>query len=257
MNTQPEFLQSYVVPVCLFEDRVSSIFAHSLVGTAFFINSSGVFLTASHVLEQAAAMAKARDQLVGLVVKIQVDGTTKNGVVLVDNFENAPAPHDIAIGKVPVVTSTHLTLETFDIDVWKDVATFGYPLSALGGEPEDFRINLRAHKGYIQRITKPQDMKIGRHPDGFELSFNISPGMSGSPIFIYRDGNDLVVGVSVSSFRGETTESEISEVLDDGRLFTEKRVRIEEYGFAHDIRGLLDWKPSLFGGRTLLELSKL
>lgn len=251
----PEFLQTHVVPVCVFEDRKTSIYAHNLVGTAFFINHEGYFLTASHVLAQAFTLAKERGQLVGLVVKVGEAEAVKNAVAIIDEFENAPAPFDVSIGRIKFAPPTTFKLEKFEIDVWKDVATYGYPLSALGGQPEDFRINLRAHKGYIQRLTSPEDMKIGSHPHGFELSFNISPGMSGSPIFVYRGGNDLLVAVAVSSFRGETIEAETSEVLEDGSIFIESRRRIEEYGFAHDIRGILGWMPQMAGGRTLLQLS--
>lgn len=255
MKVNSNFLQSYVVPVCLYEAKdEKEARVHHLIGTAFFVGERGFFLTAGHVIEQAKATAKAKDQKVGLAIKVGDDQSVGNGLVEIQNIEAAPNPFDIALGQIPFSISSPLRLENFQVESWKDVATHGYPLSTISRPANDLRLGTRCHKGYIQRLTKPEDMHIGLHPNGFELSFNVSPGMSGAPIYIYRGSTDLVIGVAVSSFRGETTESEISEVLEDGTHYKESRLRIEEYGFAHDIRGILDWRPNLGGGRPLVEL---
>ncbi|WP_144223454.1 serine protease [Mesorhizobium amorphae] len=254
-SPNPGWLQSYVLPVCIYEPRPDDVFVHTTIGTSFLINRTGYFLTARHVLDQASAAAANAGHRVGLIGKQDEGVSSKSGVAPLIAWQPAPEPFDIAIGKINYSSPTLITLRPFDVEVWQDVGTLGYPISAHGGTPPSFRVNLRALKGYIQRKTHPEDMRIGRHPDGFELSFNVSPGMSGAPVFVHREDMDMLIGVAVSSFRGETTESEISEVDDNGVRFTERRLRIEEYGFAHDIRGLLNWKPSFANGKSLLDLS--
>lgn len=249
------FLETYVVPVCVWESRNGIPYIVTTVGTAFLINDGGLFLTARHVLEQAERLIAGSQRMIAMVGKS--DGGNSPASVLL-NFlaiEHAPAPYDVSMVKTGYRAPTVLRLREFTANMWRDVASYGYPVAAHGGTPGNLRLNIRGFKGYIQRETVPEDMHIGTHPNGFELSFNISPGMSGAPVFLHGGEVDTVIGIAVSSFRGETTEAEISEVDDRGQKFTERRLRIEEFGFAHDIRGILDWRPSIAGGATLAELS--
>jgi len=113
------------------------------------------------------------------------------------------------------------------------------------------KINLRAQRGHIQRLIAPNELPFDENPPAFELSFLISRGMSGSPIFIHSQPRDIVVGVCVSSFRSETIDDEFIEVRDDGSKYVERKMKIEEFGIAHDLRPLLDWKPSVLSGDSL------
>jgi len=81
-------------------------------------------------------------------------------------------------------------------------------------------------------------------------------GLSGSPLFVPGAQNGIAIGVCVGVNRGETTEYMFEEINANGETLREKRVRIEEYGLAHDLRPLLSWRPSSLGGRSLAEAAE-
>jgi hypothetical protein len=257
MTADPPYLQSYVVPLCTFTFVDDNAYIQSVLGTCFFINGLGDFITARHVLDEAERIHRETGHFFGLIGKAEDGTSASEQYVGVSNIERAPTPFDIVLGHAVSRPPTALQFGSVNVTHWQDVASFGYPATAHGGDPRNKRINIRSYKGYIHRATEPSDMKIGDHPHGFEVSFTASPGMSGAPLFIPNAPKDIVIGVMVSSFRGETIEAEIEEILEDGTVFKESRRRIEEYGFAHDIRPLLDWKPDNYNGQTLLEISKL
>jgi hypothetical protein len=248
-------LQSYVIPVCLYAIEAERATIKELIGTAFFVNGNGVFLTARHVLESAAVNASQKNLLVGLVLKDEGGKSAASVIAGVIQSEFAPEPYDIAIGQVNYQCETLLTLSPLGIEVWQEVATFGYPLHAVSGDPTALRLNIRCHKGYVQRLLQPGDVPIGPNPNGFELSFLLSRGLSGAPLFVHQQPKDIVIGVCVGSFRTELIEDEYLEVLENGASYKEVKLKIEEYGTAHDLRPLYDWRPILLNGLTLLEAS--
>lgn len=249
-------LQSYIIPVCLYEDADGEAHLQKAIGTAFCIGKMGFFLTARHVLEQAFQEARETKKKVGLNIKGQQGRSSDNYVIKLQQYEFAPYPYDIAVGFTEYHPETPIRLGQIDVGVWLDVATAGYPASShVTTDDTALWINMRAHKGYVQRPTIPRDMHVGKHPNGFELSFLLSPGMSGCPIFTVDD--EILIGVGVGSYKSETIEDQIIEVQDNGEKYVEQKVRIEQYGFAHDIRELLDWKAGLFAGKTLFEVAKL
>jgi hypothetical protein len=148
-----------------------------------------------------------------------------------------------------------LRLAQKTVGVWQEVAALGFPTSTSVKDGEALWMNLRAQRGYIQRTTLPRDMQIGEHPNGLELSFLLGSGMSGAPVFTIPD--QIVIGVGVGSYRSEEVEDSIVEVSDDGHEFREMRLRIEQHGFAHSMNGLLDWRPTLFRGKSLLEVAEV
>jgi hypothetical protein len=249
------FLQTYVVPVCLCEIGDTSVKIVRLIGSAFFINETGAFLTARHVIDAAQSFAGESQLAIGLAVKRDNGRSETTGFVLISAWESAPDPFDIVIGQVSYSCETVLKVQNIGITEWKEVATFGYPLTALSGPQEAPELNIRCHRGYIQRLTRPGDIHIGQHPNGFELSFPISQGLSGAPLFVHAGDHDVVIGVCVSSYRSEIVEYDHTEVYENGTRFSEKRLKIEEYGFAHDIRALAEsWRPALLANKRLSEL---
>jgi hypothetical protein len=244
------FLQDYVVPICQAE-----ISGHAkltrLEGTAFFINPDGVFLTAAHVLRAIAADSS------GLTWGLNLKGL-KSG----DNFfaplgetELAPVPFDIGIGRVPHNVQSWLTPCSADgVRGWRDVATLGYPASALNTTPGKFNIHLRLLKGYIQREINEDELPVHQpHPHCYELSFAIPNGLSGSPLFIPHGNDQQLIGVCVTSIDVEIVIDSFTEIDDDGKRFSEKRARVEQYGLAHSILPLWDWRPKLLKGKSLRE----
>ncbi|MEO7503843.1 MAG: serine protease [Sphingomicrobium sp.] len=253
--TETTFLQSYVVPVCTFEQIGDQAHLRSIQGTAFLINDWGIFLTAAHVLTDAQAHASLHGQEVGVCGKSN-GGTGEASIIArVFKHEIAPFPYDVAIGATQYSTQGPLRLGLRQLAPWQEVATLGYPLSAsLKDDDDALWMSIKAHRGYVVRTTLPRDMAVGDHPNGIELSFLLSPGMSGSPIFTIPD--EIVVGIGVGSFGSELTEHSIEEVDENGRTFKERRIRIEQFGFAHDITSLLDWRPAMLSGLSLLQAAQ-
>jgi hypothetical protein len=252
------FLQTYIVPVCIFQEVEATATITKLAGTAFFIDTDGTFLTAKHVLDDAYAQAAATGHEVGLVVKENGGKSPKSMVARIRAAETPPAPWDIACGKVRYQCPTALRTPKRDenlgtVGAWRDVATLGYPLDAKSGDPTAIRLNFRALKGYIQREIHPEDM-LHPHPPGFELSFLVSSGMSGAPLFIHKQERDILIGVCTGSFRSEIIDHSHTEVQEDGSEYKETVSRIEQHGIAQDLRGVVDWRPS-FLDRCLGEVS--
>lgn len=249
------FLQSYVTPICLIIDIGGVANLRKLIGTAFFVGEGGYYLTARHVLEQALAEAGQTGCEVGLVVKNDDGKSKENGVLKLNRYEFAREPFDIAAGWVPYRPQSPLKVCAFEADVWRNVAALGYPESASIMEGEALWLNIRGYRGYIQRATLPRDMPLGRHPNGFELSFLLGPGSSGAPVFTVPD--KTLIGVGVGSYKSEHIEEEFTQVDDNGKEYREQRIRIEQFGFAHDISGLLDWRADIFDGASLQEVATM
>ena len=153
--------------------------------------------------------------------------------------EAAPEPYDACLLQTDYLNRrTFLTFGGPPVEVWQDVATCGYPINALTGPPEALFLNLRAHRGYVQRILKPDDLPFGPHPAGFELSFLLSRGLSGAPLFVKGKFKDIAIGICTSSMRSETIENQRTEVLEGGETYRELQLRIDEFGVAQDLRPL-------------------
>ncbi|WP_299472152.1 trypsin-like peptidase domain-containing protein [uncultured Roseibium sp.] len=246
------FLESNVVPICTYDiNELGKANIHGLVGTAFFINNEGHFLTAKHVIDEAIAEAEARSIKFGLVTK-GVDGTVpENMMAPIQDFDFAPDPFDIAAGRADYHPKTTLKVKRERVSMWQEIASFGYPETASYREGNALWMDLRGYRGYVHRHTQPADRVGGKHPSGYELSFLLGPCSSGCPIFSIPDEN--LIGIGVGNFRSERIVDQYTEVDDNGDEYREVRVGVEQFGFAHDIFELLEWKPSPLEGKTLEE----
>ena len=247
-------LQDYVVPICSADMVDGSAELRRLLGTAFFVNSAGVFLTAKHVL-QATAEAGSPGLMYGLCVKSQ-DANAADTFALLTNWEFAPAPYDIAIGSVNTKTRAWFSRpEASRVAPWKDIATLGYPETALNTAAGNFNVHPRMLKGYVQRVVDAGEIDlISPHPHCYELSFPVTSGLSGSPLFAPEKGKQQLIGICVGSYSAEVTEYHSTFVDDDGSRYEERSVKIEQIGIAEDIFPLLEWTPETLGGQSLADL---
>ena len=58
----------------------------------------------------------------------------------------------------------------------------------------------------------------------------------------------------VGSYGSEVVDYALSEVDDDGKVFKERRVKIEQIGIAESIFPLLSWNPDMFEGKSIGEV---
>ncbi|XIA62938.1 hypothetical protein ACFIOY_26790 [Bradyrhizobium sp. TZ2] len=114
-----------------------------------------------------------------------VDDRAASLTATIMDFEFAPEPFDIAVFTTEYRSNTPFRLIERTVDVWRDVATMGYPASNVNKTAERFELQQRAHKGYgVQRCIPAGRLHPGEHPNCFELNFSITNGLSGSPLFI-------------------------------------------------------------------------
>lgn len=250
------FLQSYVLPICVYSiDENGSAIVQRLHGTCFLINERGTFLTAAHVLRNATSDAERSGLLIGIVCKDENGNSPKSIVARLMFHDFAPNNADIAVGQTLYLGETIFQLWVEGVEVWQDVGTYGYPEEAVTGSIDMLNLNLRAHKGYIQRLIRKGDIFAAPDAVGYELSFLLARGLSGAPLFVHGMPKEKVIGICTGSFRSEVVEDQIVEIANNGSKYVEKRVSISQYGLSESIAPLLDWKPEGFGGETLAILS--
>lgn len=223
-------------------------------GSAFFVNRESHFLTARHVMEDADAFSKAEKFTTALLVKAERGHSPMSQAAFIRAWEPAPEPNDVALGCMLDYQCDHeWRVAEEEITAWREVSTYGYPESAVVGEVGKLQLNIRCLKGYVQRILKPGDVSLRKNsPPGFETSFLLSPGLSGSPLMLCN--KDDVIGVCVSSYSSEIVDHSVTEVQADGTKLIEKRLRVEQYGCADDLRPNLDWRPTMLTGRRLRDV---
>lgn len=249
------YLETYMVLVCRFEVTSNSALIRSFHGTAFFVNDAGVFITARHVVEKGSDAVAGHGGFLGLCVR--PPGGAGNVAAKILSFDHADPPYDVSIGTCNGSFPTLLTVKDADVATWRDVATFGYPETALNISPQAFWIYGRGFKGYVHRLVKFGELPAGGHPNAFEVSFAMPPGLSGAPLFLHSEPRDVVVGVCVGANRAETVDFDCEEILESGEIRRERRLRVEEYGIAHDLRPLLDWKPPALKGLTVADVANV
>lgn len=242
MSEKPRYLQSYVVPLCEFRRDGAHSIPVRLCGTAFFIDNDGSFLTAAHVLRDAfARWGSGRVGFVGLCCKAE-DGSPNSIAAPIIDWVAAPAPFDIAAGRVPLVTATYLSLEPIEVTLWKQVATLGYAEAATSPMGRGVFMGLRGKRGYVQRVIEPDEALFGPRPRCYELDFVVEPGLSGAPLFVHQGlRQDTIVGVCTGSNRSRLIDFEFEEIDASGQVCREVRTRIEEVGIAEVIDGLRGW----------------
>lgn len=241
------FLQSVVAPIGRYTETDAAFIVHKIHGTGFFVGTGGHFFTARHVLEDAFAEATSLGQKVGIFPLQETPLGKKNISIQIKTYERAPDQIDIAIGCTPYCCKSFLRLASPDVEVWQDVATLGYAEDVMNKTDEKYEIQQRVHKGYIQRKIPADRIRLGPKADSFELSFKITAGMSGSPLFIHKGEFDVVIGVCVGTSRSQIVDYEHIEIIDGGITYKERILRVEEFGLAHDIRPLMQWAPKTIG----------
>ena len=175
--------QDYVIPICSAEMSGGAAQLRGLLGTAFFINGEGVFLTARHVV-QGLPQVQSHELVYGLCIKSE-DKPATNVFAFLRGWESAPEPHDIALGRVDARSRSWFSRpKGTGAAPWRDVAAIGYPETALNIAAGNFNIHARRLKGYVQRLVDAGEIElIAPHPGLYELSFAVTSGMSGAPLF--------------------------------------------------------------------------
>jgi hypothetical protein len=251
------YLEEIVIPICLYKEENNQAKLISLCGTAFFINNLGIFLTARHVIENAKATSLEKNLKIGLNVKGNNPKNNNNVICPLLQYDFAPEGFDIAIGTIKYLTESAFHWGKTEPSIWKEIATVGYPEAALIRlSCGSVFIPTRGHRGYIQRLIEPNELPhLGKHHKLLELSFPITKGLSGAPLFYRENNRNYLAGVCIGSYSSEIVDyaNELTEITKEGEkeVTKEKKVKIIECGITQDIKDLENWKPELLSGSTL------
>jgi trypsin-like peptidase len=249
-----KLLEDSIVPVVRVGHHNGGKLIERFHGTAFFIDTKGTFVTASHVLANADADAGAHGGTIALVCRDPTRPELRFAKTIVAR-SFATQPNDVAVGKVNWTTKAAFELVPPDAKlwVWQEVWTAGYPESARVMIGDLHRFEPRGYYGYILRRLPRGKLLVVEHPDAFELSFPVVAGMSGAPLFLRNINSDLfvLVGVCRGSHPSEIVDYVSETVIEEGKTLQEKRIKVEEYGIADDIRPLADWHPVCMDGVKL------
>ena len=249
-----------VSPVVIAEKHQQGWSVGRLMGTAFYINDDGFFLTVGHVLRAAIDGAKQDYEHPSLLRRQKNTGEYKVGIL--DRYEFSPKPHDIAIGKIHGETKSYYELANPGTDlVWKNVHAIGYPDSTFIEVKGSKIISPRKLTGQVTRFLMEDEPRFDCANSDFELSYRIPYKMSGSPLFIFDTSADEVlndkfislIGICVGNLESEILAHESIEIDDKDGLHKERRLKIEEYGIAHNLWEIRDWEPEILDGLTLMD----
>jgi hypothetical protein len=249
-------LQSFVTPIFTYvENAVGTPTALNLMGTGFFVGK-GILLTAAHVLQNATAEIKA-GVASGVCANPKIldeYGDSSDLFIDIPKYDVADRPYDIAVAMTEYSMQMDRALGQIKVEIAHDVAALGYPESAFQKHQGTLFVQARAHRGYVQRVIPPNRLFIGESsPPIFELDFAVTKGMSGSPLLVNTGEKELVVGVCVGSHTSRLVDYSTTYVDDGGHKFSEVQQKVQEYGLAHDLISLLDWRPKVLNGLSLGE----
>jgi hypothetical protein len=242
----PHLIEEAVAPIVQCSLVGGAARADAFLGTAFFVDETGVFLTAGHVVKDFALGRTA------ICVKPDpVKQPSLNAWAWVQSVELAPNGVDVAVGKINFATKCYYDVGGFAEGFFLDVSTCGYPESAIDRRDMRFSLPMRGMKGHIQReIRDPSALGLSFRGCSFELSFPIPRGMSGSPLTTVRHGTLELIGICTASMTSELVDSQHLEVDDGGAKYSERTVKVEQTGIAVSLKAIVDWAPAI-GGQSL------
>ena len=180
------------------------------VGTGFFIDEDGSFLTAKHVfldltVTYAVAMINGRDVTTYPISEIQVSDR-----------------HDIAFGKAKDIKGVQpLKLADKDAPINLDIITTEYSGTSVRRRVDGLNeivFNPYYRKGnvvssYLSTFPEKEETL------SLELSFPALKGASGAPVIVEQSG--LVIGMILGNIQRELLPSQIDTVVEEGK-YTEE-----------------------------------
>ena len=206
----------------------------TLAGTGFGIHRRGLVLTASHVLGSAI---KPGDVFLG----------TGNGLVRADHIERHPEADLAALiidsDRAPLCFSLGEPPEGLgDFPLGTEVSSYGFPYR---DEPSGRKtLEPRLMRGHIQRHFRHGYHNPRRRFHAIELSFPVSPGQSGSPVFLDHAVRSVIAVVTDNFDSSRVLEVE-EEHEEGGDRELHMTSRIISFGIGAVLWRHADWLSAL------------
>jgi len=186
------------------------------IGSGFWIDSHGHFLTCKHVLDE---VGEGECPAIG-----QPFGDERDGYIPVTG-STAHSEFDLALGRTMVKNSRFLDAYDGPLAPGLDIAAFGF--MEWGKSGDSLELDVRYLKGHVTRIS--EDATGLPTPYIVETSFSSPSGFSGAPLL----SGSKVVGMLFGNVETKLQGYSLTEVQDGDKEFRETAYRIHEYGLAH------------------------
>lgn len=221
-DSEPFDLAGLVFPIVSGTQRGDIFAVDRFIGSGFWVDSKGHFLTCKHVLEELK-----EGQFPAIA---QPFGDKPDRFIPVLKSESHPK-FDMAVCAAACSTPNRfLPPRMGSVLPGLDVSAFGF--TEFGKTGQSLNIDVRYLKGHVSRTsTEPYGLPT---PHVVEVSFGSPSGFSGAPLLV-----DLhVVGMLYSNVESKLQGYSISEVQEGDSLYRETAYRIYEYGLSHRLADL-------------------
>jgi S1-C subfamily serine protease len=161
-------------------------------GSAFAVSSDGLFITASHVLEDIEDSLDTKNRRIGLArdtFPFEVNKEVIVGANVIKKFDVEESDITVLSADVDELPSYEFLKVRTGGDsesMAQPVAAFGYPINEFE-EDESWNISQRTVGGIVSNITTREGYPT------YEIDTLFHPGLSGGPVISLRRGD--VIGV--------------------------------------------------------------
>ena len=228
MGNVPFSFDKYLFPIFAVTQGASELKVKRFLGSGFWLDDKGHFLTCKHVLD---GLAEGQLPAIG-----QPFGDRRDFFVPILS-STAHATYDVAVG-VARASAVQGVLPRYkgQLGVGLDVQAFGF--TDAGREQGSYQLDVRLLRGYVSRFSEEA---LGLpSPSLVEVSFGSPSGFSGTPLLVEKE----VVGVLYRNVETKLEAYSVSETTEGNSQYKEVAYRIYEYGIAHSLEDLSDFLRS-------------
>lgn len=216
-------LDSYIFPIFSVTQDGNSLHVHRFLGTGFWIDDEGHFLTCKHIFY---SLNSGQLPAVGQPFR----GKSDRYIPILES--KLHPKYDVAVGIVQKKSAgSVLSRYTGALGLGLEVQAFGFTDSGKIGS--SYELDVRLLRGYVTRFS--EDSLDLPSPSLLEVSFGSPNGFSGSPLLV----NTEVFGVLYRNIETKLEAFSIHETTEGQSQYREVAYRIYEYGIAHRFSDLI------------------